>query len=165
MYNEKLRKLGTGMMFNGKEYYKIDNKIIKILKSDEEWIAYKNKDDIFWNYMTSEEFYNKITNKMIEVKWIKRPKGKPVSKIKIDGELYYISDMGDSLVVFPYKNYSKRKEVIASVFNKISCKSEDYMTLARVYDEEINKFNKKEFIHSSYVTSKILDEVYKLLKE
>lgn len=163
MYNEKLRKLGVGMMYNGKEYYKINNKIIRILKCDEEWVAVK--DDIFWNYMPSQEFYNKIVNKIIEVKWIKRPKGKPVSKLKLDDELYYISDVGDSLVVFPYKNYSDRKEVIASVFNKGSCKGEDYMTLARVYDEEINKFNKEDFIHSQYITSCILDEVYKLINK
>lgn len=166
MYNDKLRQLGVGMIYNGKEYYKINNKIIRILKTDEEWVAVK--DDIFWSYMPSEEFYNKIANKMIEVKWIKRPKGKPVSKLKLDGCTYYISDLGDSLVVFLYKSYTKEKvksEVIASVFNKISCKGEDYMTLARVYDEELNRFNKEDFIHSQYVTSSILDEVYKLINK
>lgn len=163
MYNDKLRQLGTGMMFNGREYYKIDNKLFRILKTDEEWVAVK--DDIFWSYIPSEEFYNKIANKMIEVKWIKRPKGKPVSKLKLYDELYYISDIGNSLVVFPYKNYSNRKEVIASVFNKISCKGEDFMTLTKVYDAELNRFNKENFVHNQYVTSKILDEVYKLLKE
>ena len=163
MYNDKLRQLGTGIMFNGKEYYKIDNKLFRILKSDEEWVAVK--DDIFWNYIPSEEFYNKIANKMIEVKWIKRPKGKPISKLKLDGELYYISDVGDNLVVFPYKNYSNRKEVIASVFNKGSCKGESFMTLTKVYNEELNRFNKEDFIHSQYVTSCILDEVYKLINK
>lgn len=104
----------------------------------------------------------------IQVKIIKRPKCKPISKLKLDGSTYYISEDETNLIAFQYKSFSKDKvksQVIASLFNKNKCKGCDYIDLERVYNDKLNEFNGEEFKHSQYLTSCILDEIYKLLNK
>lgn len=109
-----------------------------------------------------------IDDKAIKIELIKRPKQKPLHKLKLDGVIYYITDLGDKLVSFVYKSYTKEKvknEVIASIFDKELCKGKDYMTLDRKYNKELNKWNKEDFIHSQYITSTILDNIYRELNK
>ena len=100
----------------------------------------------------------------IKVDIIKRPKDKPICKFKIYGELYYLVKTNEDIIVFPYKSSIKGK-AIASIFNIESCKNKDYMQLEYLYNMKLNEFNGEDFIHSQYVTSVILDNVYKHLND
>ena len=100
----------------------------------------------------------------IKVDIIKRPKDKPICKFKVYGELYYLVKTNEDIIVFPYKSSIKGK-VIASIFNIKLCKNKDYMQLEYLYNMKLNEFNGEDFIHSQYVTSVILDNVYKNLNE
>ena len=100
----------------------------------------------------------------IKVDIIKRPKDKPICKFKIYGELYYLVKTNEDIIVFSYKSSIKGK-VIASIFNIKLCKNKDYMQLEYLYNMKLNEFNGEDFIHSQYVTSVILDNVYKNLNE
>ena len=100
----------------------------------------------------------------IRVDIIKRPKDKPICKFKVDGELYYLIKTNEDIIVFPYKSSIKGK-AIASIFNIELCKNKDYMQLEYLYNMKLNEFNGEDFIHSQYVTSVILDNVYKNLNE
>lgn len=100
----------------------------------------------------------------IKVDIIKRPKDKPICKFKIYGALYYLVKTNEDIIVFPYKSSIKGK-VIASIFNIELCKSKEYMQLEYLYNMKLNEFNGEDFIHSQYVTSVILDNVYKNLNE
>lgn len=100
----------------------------------------------------------------IKVDIIKRPKDKPICKFKVHGELYYLVKTNEDIIVFPYKSSIKGK-VIASIFNIKLCKNKDYMQLEYLYNMKLNEFNGEDFIHSQYVTSVILDNVYKNLNE
>lgn len=100
----------------------------------------------------------------IKVDIIKRPKDKPICKFKVHGELYYLVKTNEDIIVFPYKSTLKGK-AIASIFNIELCKDKDYMQLEYLYNMKLNEFNGEDFIHSQYVTSVILDNVYKNLNE
>ena len=100
----------------------------------------------------------------IKVDIIKRPKDKPICKFKIHGELYYLVKTNEDIIVFPYKSTIKGK-AIASIFNIELCKDRDYMQLEYLYNMKLNEFNGEDFIHSQYVTSVILDNVYKTLND
>lgn len=100
----------------------------------------------------------------IKVDIIKRPKDKPICKFKIYGELYYLVKTNEDIIVFPYKSTLKGK-AIASIFNIELCKDKDYMQLEYLYNIKLNEFNGEDFIHSQYVTSVILDNVYKNLND
>ena len=100
----------------------------------------------------------------IKVDIIKRPKDKPICKFKIYGELYYLVKTNEDIIVFPYKSTLKGK-AIASIFNIELCKDKDYMQLEYLYNMKLNEFNGEDFIHSQYVTSVILDNVYKTLND
>ena len=57
----------------------------------------------------------------IEVKVIKRPKQKPLKKLKLNGATYYLSEDDENYYTFIYKNFTKDKaksQVAASIFNK-----------------------------------------------
>ena len=100
----------------------------------------------------------------IKVNIIKRPKDKPIYKFKVYGELYYLVKTSNDIIVFPYKSSIKGK-AIASIFNIELCKDRDYMQLEYLYNMKLNEFNGEDFIHSQYVTSVILDNVYKTLND
>ena len=100
----------------------------------------------------------------IKVDIIKRPKDKPICKFKVHGELYYLVKTNEDVIVFPYKSSVKGK-AIASIFNIKLCKNKDYMQLEYLYNMKLNEFNGEDFVHSQYVTSVILDNVYKNLNE
>ena len=100
----------------------------------------------------------------IKVDIIKRPKDKPICKFKVYGELYYLVKTNEDVIVFPYKSSIKGK-AIASIFNIELCENKDYMQLEYLYNIKLNEFNGEDFIHSQYVTSVILDNVYKNLNE
>ena len=100
----------------------------------------------------------------IKVDIIKRPKDKPICKFKIYGELYYLVKTNEDIIVFPYKSSIKGK-AIGSIFNIELCKNKDYMQLEYLYNMKLNEFNGEDFIHSQYVTSVILDNVYKNLND
>ena len=100
----------------------------------------------------------------IKVDIIKRPKDKPIYKFKVYGELYYLVKTNEDIIVFPYKSSIKGK-AIASIFNIELCKNKDYMQLEYLYNMKLNKFNGEDFVHSQYVTSVILDNVYKHLND
>lgn len=100
----------------------------------------------------------------IKVDIIKRTKDKPICKFKVHGELYYLVKTDEDIIVFPYKSSIKGK-AIASIFNIELCKNKDYMQLEYLYNMKLNEFNGEDFIHSQYVTSVILDNVYKTLND
>ena len=100
----------------------------------------------------------------IKVDIIKRPKDKPICKFKICGELYYLVKTSNDIIVFPYKSSIKGK-AIASIFNIELCRNKDYMQLEYLYNLKLNEFNGEDFVHSQYVTSVILDNVYKILND
>lgn len=100
----------------------------------------------------------------IKVDIIKRPKDKPICKFKVDGELYYLVKTDENIIVFPYKSSIKGK-AITSIFNIELCKDKDYMQLEYLYNMKLNEFNGEDFAHSQYVTSVILDNVYKTLDD
>ena len=100
----------------------------------------------------------------IKVDIIKRPKDKPICKFKVYGELYYLVKTDEDIIVFPYKSSIKGK-AIASIYNIELCKNKDYMQLEYLYNMKLNEFNGKDFIHDQYVTSVILDNVYKHLND
>ena len=105
-----------------------------------------------------------IMEEGIKVDIIKRPKDKPICKFKMHGELYYLVKTNEDIIVFPYKSSIKGK-VIASIFNIELCKDKDYMQLEYLYNMKLNEFNGEDFVHSQYVTSIILDNVYKNLND
>ena len=105
-----------------------------------------------------------IMEEGIRVDIIKRPKDKPICKFKVYGELYYLVKTNEDIIVFPYKSTLKGK-AIASIFNIELCKDKDYMQLEYLYNMKLNEFNGEDFIHSQYVTSVILDNVYKNLND
>ena len=105
-----------------------------------------------------------IMEEGIKVDIIKRPKDKPICKFKVYGELYYLVKTNEDIIVFPYKSNIKGK-AIASIFNIELCKNKDYMQLEYLYNMKLNEFNGEDFIHSQYVTSVILDNVYKNLND
>ena len=108
------------------------------------------------NYSTMEEG--------VKVDIIKHPKDKPICKFKVYGELHYLVKTNEDIIVFPYKSSIKGK-AIASIFNIELCKNKDYMQLEYLYNMKLNEFNGEDFIHSQYVTSVILDNVYKILND
>ena len=105
-----------------------------------------------------------IMEEGIKVDIIKRSKDKPICKFKVHGELYYLVKTNEDIIVFPYKSSIKGK-AIASIFNIELCKNKDYMQLEYLYNMKLNEFNGEDFIHSQYVTSVILDNVYKNLND
>ena len=107
---------------------------------------------------------NSTMEEGIKVDIIKRPKDKPICKFKVDGELYYLVKTSNDIIVFPYKSSIKGK-AIASIFNIKLCKNKDYMQLEYLYNMKLNEFNGEDFIHSQYVTSVILDNVYNHLND
>ena len=100
----------------------------------------------------------------IKVDIIKRPKDKPICKFKVYGELYYLVKTNEDIIVFPYKSSIKGK-AIASIFNIELCENKDHMQLEYLYNMKLNEFNGEDFAHSQYVTSVILDNVYKNLND
>lgn len=107
-------------------------------------------------------FYKKLDDNSIEVKVIKKPKISDSIKIKINGEIYYITEDKNNYIVFTY--LKGQKEVIASIFNKENCEGIDYLELERVYTDKLIEFN-QGWYHNDYVTVRILDEVYKQLNK
>ena len=107
---------------------------------------------------------NSMMEEGINVDIIKRPKDKPICKFKVHGELYYLVKTNEDVIVFPYKSSVKGK-AIASIFNIELCRNKDYMQLEYLYNLKLNEFNGEDFVHSQYVTSVILDNVYKILND
>lgn len=103
----------------------------------------------------------------IEVKVIKRPKQKPLKKLKFYGNTYYLSEDDENYYTFVYKSFAKEKvkgQVIASIFNKAKCKNADWFELAQLYNDKINEYNQKSYVHDQYITDTILTEIYKLTR-
>ena len=70
----------------------------------------------------------------IEVKVIKRPKQKPLKKLKLNGATYYLPEDNENYYTFKYKSFTKDKvksQVVASIFNKAKCKNVDWFELAQ----------------------------------
>ena len=108
-----------------------------------------------------------LSRDAIDIKMIKRPKQKPLKKLKLDGVIYYLSEDDENYYTFAYKNFTKDKvksQVVASIFNKEKCKNADWFELAQLYNNKINEHNQKKYIHSQYITDVILDEIYKLTR-
>lgn len=103
----------------------------------------------------------------IEVKVIKRPKQKPLKKLKLNGATYYLSKDDENYYTFEYKSFPKDKvksQVVASIFNKAKCKNVDWFELAQLYNDKINEYNQKSYVHDQYITDTILTEIYKLTR-
>lgn len=103
----------------------------------------------------------------IEVKVIKRPKQKPLKKLKLNGATYYLSEDNENYYTFEYKSFTKDKvksQVVASIFNKAKCKNVDWFELSQLYNDKINEYNQKTYVHSQYITDTILTEIYKLTR-
>ena len=147
---ERIRRSGDKIVSENKDKQGIENLDIgfKVFK-----LEYKCGGE---NYSIMEEG--------IKVDIIKRPKDKPICKFKVYGELYYLVKTNEDIIVFPYKSSIKGK-AIASIFNIELCKNKDYMQLEYLYNMKLNEFNGEDFVHSQYVTSVILDNVYKTLND
>ena len=103
----------------------------------------------------------------IEVKVIKRPKQKPLKKLKLNSATYYLSEDDENYYTFVYKSFAKEKvkgQVIASIFNKAKFKNADWFELSQLYNDKINEYNQKTYVHDQYITDTILTEIYKLTK-
>lgn len=103
----------------------------------------------------------------IEVKAIKRPKQKPLKKLKLNRATYYLSEDNENYYTFEYKSFTKDKvksQVVASIFNKAKCKNVDWFELAQLYNDKINEYNQKSYVHDQYITDTILTEIYKLTR-
>lgn len=103
----------------------------------------------------------------IEVKVIKRPKQKPLKKLKLNSATYYLSEDNENYYTFEYKSFPKDKvksQVVASIFNKAKCKNVDWFELAQLYNDKINEYNQKSYVHDQYITDIILTEIYKLTR-
>ena len=77
MYNAKLIELSnkTNIMYRGHQIYELKDVYFYVLQTEEEYIQWKYKNDIFWNMEHSEEFYNRLMNPMkIEILTNKKPK-------------------------------------------------------------------------------------------
>lgn len=108
-----------------------------------------------------------LSSDAIDVKIIKRPKQKPLKKLKLDKNTYYLSEDDDNYYAFLYKSFAKEKvkgQVIASIFNKTKCKGADWFELAQLYNDKTNEYNQKSYVHSQYITDTILNEIYKLTR-
>lgn len=108
-----------------------------------------------------------IDDNAIKVDYIKRPKNKPIEKIKIDGNTYYITDLGDQIVSFLYKSFAKERvkgTVIANIFDKKLCKGKSYMALNRKYTEKIIEFN-GDYHYDVYLTDKISECIFNILNK
>ena len=147
---ERIRKVGDKIVSENKDKEGIENLDIgfKVFKLE---------------YNCGGENYS-MMEEGIKVDIIKRPKDKPICKFKVDSELYYLVKTNKDIIVFPYKSSMKGK-AIASIFNIELCKDKDYMQLEYLYNIKLNEFNGEDFAHSQYVTSVILDNVYKNLND
>ena len=147
---ERIRRSGDKIVSENKDKQGIENLDIgfKVFKLE---------------YNCGGENYS-IMEEGIKVDIIKRPKDKPICKFKAYGELYYLVKTNEDIIVFPYKSSIKGK-AIASIFNIELCKNKDYMQLEYLYNMKLNEFNGEDFVHSQYVTSVILDNVYKHLND
>ena len=147
---ERIRRSGDKIVSENKDKQGIENLDIgfKVFKLE---------------YNCGGENYS-IMEEGIKVDIIKRPKDKPICKFKVYGELYYLVKTNEDIIVFPYKSSIKGK-AIASIFNIELCKNKDYMQLEYLYNMKLNEFNGEDFVHSQYVTSVILDNVYKHLND
>ena len=147
---ERIRRSGDKIVSENKDKQGIENLDIgfKVFKLE---------------YNCGGENYS-IMEEGIKVDIIKRPKDKPICKFKVHGELYYLVKTNEDVIVFPYKSSIKGK-AIASIFNIELCKNKDYMQLEYLYNMKLNEFNGEDFVHSQYVTSVILDNVYKHLND
>lgn len=108
-----------------------------------------------------------LSSDAIDVKIIKRPKQKPLKKLKLNGATYYLSEDDKNYYTFLYKSFAKEKlknQVVASIFNKTKCKDADWFELAQLYNDKLNEYNKELYVHDQYITSVILDEIYKLTR-
>ena len=77
MYNAKLIELSnkTNIMYRGHQIYELKDVYFYVLQTEEEYIQWRYKNDIFWNMEHSEEFYNRLMNPMkIEILTNKKPK-------------------------------------------------------------------------------------------
>ena len=82
----------------------------------------------------------------IEVKVIKRPKQKPLKKLKLNGATYYLSEDNENYYTFEYKSFTKDKvksQVVASIFNKAKCKNLDWFELFLHRDFLLNSIHKR----------------------
>ena len=147
---ERIRRSGDKIVSENKDKQGIENLDIgfKVFKLE---------------YNCGSENYS-MMEEGIKVDIIKRPKDKPICKFKAYGELYYLVKTNEDIIVFPYKSSIKGK-AIASIFNIELCENKDYMQLEYLYNMKLNEFNGEDFIHSQYVTSVILDNVYKNLND
>ena len=147
---ERIRRSGDKIVSENKDKQGIENLDIgfKVFKLE---------------YNCGSENYS-MMEEGIKVDIIKRPKDKPICKFKVYGELYYLVKTNEDIIVFPYKSSIKGK-AIASIFNIELCKNKDYMQLEYLYNMKLNEFNGEDFVHSQYVTSVILDNVYKHLND
>lgn len=108
-----------------------------------------------------------LSRDAIDVKIIKRPKQKPLKKLKLNGATYYLSEDDENYYTFLYKSFTKEKvknQVVASIFNKTKCKDADWFELAQLYNDKINEYNQESYVHNQYITDVILDEIYKLTR-
>lgn len=101
----------------------------------------------------------------IEIDWIIKPKEKPISKFKIDENLYCLVQEDDRYII--YSNNSKKKDgnktyYLASIFDIEG--DVDYLQLEKEYTDKLVEFN-QGWYHSDYVTVRILDEIYKNLNK
>ena len=74
-------------------------------------------------------------------------------------------DNEDEINIFCYKQYKVSKvtnEIVIQRFKK-TLKHKHYLVISGLYNDKLNEFNGEEFLHSQYITSAILDEVYKYL--
>lgn len=107
----------------------------------------------------------KVNQDDIIIEIIKRPKEKPTHKFKIDESTYYLYDNEDEINIFCYKQYKVSKVTNGIVIQRFkkTLKDKHYLVISGLYNDKLNEFNGEEFLHSQYITSTILDEVYKYL--
>lgn len=101
----------------------------------------------------------------------KRSEIKKDIETKINEEIEFIDsflqDYPGEYYTFEYKSFTKDKvksQVVASIFNKAKCKNVDWFELAQLYNDKINEYNQKSYVHDQYITDTILTEIYKLTR-
>ena len=133
--------------------------------------------DVLWSLKPTEEFRQIFGAKPVETIASKRLTGFSRDKItvKCDGDTYWLAEKSKPdgylyeipatlLRTFPRKEYPDMTFPYTR-YHIASVRELDYLTIERLKTDEVMRYNGSYLDHSPHVVSRIVDEVYKYVRE
>lgn len=152
MYNELLIQQSNELTTNKRTYYIIDDYLFYFWDTPEERLQYKKKNDIFWIWCSSEEFYHMITTKLIyhhTVRYYGEPKlskPKELKGIKQNFSVEYIPKKCSCKVFIKYPDIWIQHKDYFSPSLEVDIEDQD-KPLGYLAEKYLDKTRKIKFVY------------------